>query len=98
MPTAIEQHVDWITDCVRHVRGRRLARIEAREDAAERWVEQVNEAAHATLLPTAASSWHVGATLRQASTRSCPDEYAGMPEPPVPRGLARNVHSRNVPS
>ena len=63
MPTAIEQHVDWITDCIRHIRDHGLARIEAREDAAERWVAQVNEAAHATLLPTAASSWYLGANV-----------------------------------
>jgi len=63
MPTAIEQHVDWITDCIRHLRDHRLARIEARAEAAERWVAQVNEAAHATLLPTAASSWYLGANV-----------------------------------
>ena len=30
MPVAIEQHVDWITDCIDHMRVKGLERIEAR--------------------------------------------------------------------
>jgi len=63
MPIAIEQHVDWITDCIREMRRKGLARIEAKPDAAERWVEHVNEAANATLLPMASSSWYLGANV-----------------------------------
>ena len=54
MPVAIEQHVEWITDCIAHMRERGLERIEATPGAADRWVEHVNEAADATLLPQAA--------------------------------------------
>src|SRR5262249_5178749 len=53
MPVAIEQHVDWITDCIAHLRANRLERIEARTDAVDGWVEAVNAAANATLLPQA---------------------------------------------
>lgn len=63
MPVAIEQHVDWITACIRHLREKDFARIEALPDAAERWVEHVNEAANATLLPMASSSWYLGANV-----------------------------------
>jgi cation diffusion facilitator CzcD-associated flavoprotein CzcO len=63
MPIAIEQHVDWITECIRDMRAKGLARIEAKPDAAERWVEHVNEAANATLLPMASSSWYLGANV-----------------------------------
>ncbi len=63
MPVAIEQHVDWITDCIAHMRARGLSRIEAREEAMERWVEQVNAAANATLLPLAHHSWYLGANV-----------------------------------
>ena len=63
MPTAIEQHVDWITDCIAHIRGNHLRRIEPTEDAADRWVRHVNEAAAATLLPMASSSWYLGANV-----------------------------------
>ncbi len=63
MPVAIEQHVEWITDCLAHMRERGLERIEAEPGAADRWVEHVNEAADATLLPQAASSWYLGANV-----------------------------------
>lgn len=63
MPVAIEQHVDWITTCIKHLRDKDLARIEAKLDAAEKWVEHVNEAANATLLPMASSSWYLGANV-----------------------------------
>lgn len=63
MPVAIEQHVEWIADCIRHLREAGLDRIEATADAAERWGEHVNEAANATLLPQASSSWYLGANV-----------------------------------
>lgn len=63
MPIAIEQHVDWITSCIRDMREKGLRRIEAEPAAAERWVEHVNEAANATLLPMASSSWYLGANV-----------------------------------
>ena len=63
MPVAIEQHVEWITDCIAHLRERGLNRIEATPGAADRWVEHVNEAADATLLPQASSSWYLGANV-----------------------------------
>jgi cation diffusion facilitator CzcD-associated flavoprotein CzcO len=63
MPIAIEQHVDWITECIRHMRDEGLERIEAKPEAAETWVAHVNEAANATLLPMASSSWYLGANV-----------------------------------
>jgi len=63
MPVAIEQHVDWITDCVAYMRRHGVETIEATPEAAERWVLHVNEAADATLLPQAASSWYLGANV-----------------------------------
>jgi cation diffusion facilitator CzcD-associated flavoprotein CzcO len=63
MPVAIEQHVDWITDCIAHLREHGIARIEATPQAAEAWVAEVNQAAEATLLPQASSSWYLGANV-----------------------------------
>jgi cation diffusion facilitator CzcD-associated flavoprotein CzcO len=63
MPVAIEQHVEWITDCIAHLRARSVERIEARAEAADRWVEEVNAAAAATLLPLARHSWYLGANV-----------------------------------
>jgi cyclohexanone monooxygenase len=63
MPVAIEQHTQWITECIRHMGANGQQRIEAQADASEAWVEHVNEAANATLLPLANSSWYLGANV-----------------------------------
>lgn len=63
MPVPIEQHVEWISECITHMRENDLSRIEAERDAADGWVAHVNEAADATLLPMASSSWYLGANV-----------------------------------
>ena len=40
-----------------------LERIEATPDAMDRWVQHVNDAANATLLPQAKHSWYLGANV-----------------------------------
>ena len=63
MPVAIEQHADWITDCISHMRANHLERIEARPEAVEKWVAEVNDVAGKTLLPMAKHSWYLGANI-----------------------------------
>ena len=63
MPVAIEQHAEWIAACIDHMRTNGLERIEAKPEAVDAWVEQVNEAANATLLPQATHSWYLGANV-----------------------------------
>jgi cation diffusion facilitator CzcD-associated flavoprotein CzcO len=63
MPVAIEQHVEWITDCIAHMRTHGLNRIEPSNEAVDSWVAQVNAAAEATLLPQAKHSWYLGANV-----------------------------------
>jgi cation diffusion facilitator CzcD-associated flavoprotein CzcO len=63
MPVAIEQHVEWITDCIAWMRDHGFDRCEAYPEAAEKWVTHVNEAANATLLPTVSHSWYLGANV-----------------------------------
>jgi cyclohexanone monooxygenase len=62
MIVSIEQHVDWITDCIDFMRARELSCIEAERDAEDRWVDHVNEVAYMTLYPKAAS-WYMGANI-----------------------------------
>jgi len=62
MVAAIEQHVDWIGDCIDHMQQRGLTRIEATTSAEEEWVDQVNEFASVTLFPTC-NSWYLGANV-----------------------------------
>jgi cyclohexanone monooxygenase len=62
MIVSIEQHVDWITDCLTFMRAHGLAVAEAEKSAEEKWVAHVNEVAHTTLYPQA-NSWYMGANI-----------------------------------
>jgi cyclohexanone monooxygenase len=62
MIVSIEQHVDWISDCIAWLRSRRLDCIEATAAAEDAWVDHVNEVAYGTLYPNA-NSWYMGANI-----------------------------------
>ncbi|MGA8901084.1 flavin-containing monooxygenase [Bradyrhizobium sp.] len=62
MIVSIEQHVDWIADCLAFMRGRGLVSMEAARDAEEQWVAHVNEVAQMTVYPQA-NSWYMGANI-----------------------------------
>ncbi len=62
MIVSIEQHVDWIADCIGYMRDRGLDAMEAKKDAEDNWVDHVNEVAHGTLYPQA-NSWYMGANV-----------------------------------
>ena len=62
MLPSIEQHVDWIADCIAYMRQNGFERI-APEPAAEAgWVEHVRETAGLSLRANC-SSWYVGANI-----------------------------------
>jgi cyclohexanone monooxygenase len=62
MIVSIEQHVDWISDCIAYIRDRGFDSLEAEKDAEDKWVAHVNEAAFSTLYPQA-NSWYMGANI-----------------------------------
>ena len=62
MLPSIEQHVDWIADCMAWMRDRGHAAIEATPEAENEWVAHVGEVAGATLYPTC-NSWYLGANV-----------------------------------
>jgi cyclohexanone monooxygenase len=62
MITAVEQHVEWITECVSWLRERGYETIEATPEAADEWVLHVNALADHTLYPTC-NSWYLGANV-----------------------------------
>ena len=62
MIVSIEQHVDWIADCLAYMRNSGVDAMEARKEAEDKWVAHVNEVAHATLYPQA-NSWYMGANI-----------------------------------
>ena len=63
MPPCIEQHVEWISQCLEYMRANHIDTCEADESAATEWVKHVNEAAEATLLVTVPHSWYLGANV-----------------------------------
>ena len=63
MPVAIEQHVEWISACIAHMKAEGLKRVEPLPQASAQWMQEVNQAAAATLLPKAKHSWYLGANI-----------------------------------
>ena len=62
MVPSIEQHVEWIADCIAYLREHGRASIEARPDAEDAWVAHVNEVAGLSLYPSC-NSWYLGANV-----------------------------------
>ena len=62
MMVSIEQHVDWIADCVGYLRLRGVDCIEATQAAEDAWVQHGNEVADKTLYPLA-NSWYMGVNV-----------------------------------
>jgi cation diffusion facilitator CzcD-associated flavoprotein CzcO len=62
MLPSIEQHVEWIADCLDHLRAKGYREMEPKPDAEEAWVDHVRQVAGGTLRSTC-SSWYVGANI-----------------------------------
>ena len=62
MIVSIEQHVDFITDLLRHATTRGLTTIEATAEAEANWVAHASEVASRTLYPRA-NSWYMGVNI-----------------------------------
>ena len=60
--TNCEYHVDWIAECLAHMRRRGLGTIEPERQAQDDWVEHVAEVADRTLFPKA-NSWYLGVNI-----------------------------------
>jgi cyclohexanone monooxygenase len=62
MIQSIEQHVDWMVDCIAHTRSIGANTIEPELSFEDDWVDHVNEVAEVSLRSTC-SSWYVGANV-----------------------------------
>ena len=62
MIPAIEQHVDWIADCLAFMRAGGLGRVEPSLEAEDAWVSHVNELADNSLR-SKCGSWYIGANV-----------------------------------
>lgn len=62
MIVAIEQHVEWVTDCIEYLKKHNHQCIEATLEAEQAWVAHVNKVADGTLYPTC-TSWYLGTNI-----------------------------------
>ena len=62
MLLSIEQHVDWMVECIAYMREHGHARVEPERAAEDGWVAHVSEVAGATLFPEG-GSWYLGANV-----------------------------------
>ena len=62
MLPSIEQHVNWIAECIGYMGEHGLSCIEPTLEAEDAWVSHVNEVADQTLMPTC-NSWYLGANV-----------------------------------
>ncbi len=62
MILSCEQHVDWIADCLEHLRSSGKSKIVPETKAEDDWVAHNNAVADATLYPLA-NSWYMGANI-----------------------------------
>ena len=64
MLVAIEQHVNWIGDCLDYLRDSNAQTIEPLTSAEDDWVLHVNEVAKGTMYTApSCNSWYLGANI-----------------------------------
>lgn len=63
MVISIEQHVDWITDCVVSMRERGIVEIDPTVEAEDEWRAHSEAIADTMLLPGTKSSWQNGGNV-----------------------------------
>jgi cation diffusion facilitator CzcD-associated flavoprotein CzcO len=62
--TALEQHVDWICDCITHLRANRIRTIEALSAAQQDWIDHATSlVAPTVLVHPSCNSWYNGGNV-----------------------------------
>ncbi len=62
MIVSIEQHVEWLADCIAYMAERGLTSVEPTVEAEDAWVDHVRELGEETLYPRA-DGWYTGANV-----------------------------------
>ncbi|MEK4425658.1 flavin-containing monooxygenase [Solibacillus sp. FSL K6-1523] len=62
MPSSIEQHVEWISDCLNYMKKNQIKTIEPTKEAEQQWSKQCMEIANSTLF-TKTDSWYTGSNI-----------------------------------
>jgi cation diffusion facilitator CzcD-associated flavoprotein CzcO len=63
VPMAIEQHVEFITDCISHMEKNKYSTIETNNEYSLKWREVIDKAVDETLIPESKSSWLYGGNI-----------------------------------
>ena len=64
MMVSIEQHVDWINDCIEHLDKNQVRAIEPEEEAVDKWITHVNQVAEGSMFTApSCNSWYLGANI-----------------------------------
>ena len=64
MLVAIEQHVNWVGDCITYLKERDIDAIEPSTQSETRWIAHVNEVAEGTMFTApSCNSWYLGANI-----------------------------------
>jgi cyclohexanone monooxygenase len=64
MLVSIEQHLDWINDCINHLDQAGASTVEPTAEAEEAWMRHVFEIADGTMLTAqSCNSWYLGANI-----------------------------------
>ena len=62
--TALEQHVDWISDCIEHLRANGIRTIEALASAQQEWIDHATSlVAPTVLVHPSCNSWYNGGNV-----------------------------------
>ena len=77
MVTSIEHHVEWITDCLSHLRANGHRTIEADAAAQDEWAEHVTGLATPIQVHETCTSWYLGANV-PGKTRAYMPYSAGL--------------------
>ncbi|MEG0383778.1 MAG: NAD(P)/FAD-dependent oxidoreductase [Solibacillus sp.] len=62
VPASIEQHVEWISDCLQYLKMNQIKTIEPTEEAEQQWSKQCMDIANSTLY-TKTDSWYTGSNI-----------------------------------
>ena len=76
MMPSIEQHVNWIADCISWMSENNKSVIESTETAEEEWMKLVNEIADTTIF-TSTKSWYNGSNIEGKAKSFLP--FIGVP-------------------
>jgi len=63
MPVQIEQHVEWITNCINYINKNKLSLFMPSQNDSYSWINTVKDSFQSSLHPKAKSSWYLGANI-----------------------------------